>query len=77
VSFRFLNNICSRRGCSIFCFAKEEEEEEVVVVVVEALIGAELVEEEVVVVVVEALIGAELEEEDLASDEDGKLETSF
>jgi len=69
VSFRFLNNICSRRGCSIFCFAKEEEEEEeeeeeVVVVVV-------------VVVVVEALIGAELEEEDLASDEDGRLETSF
>ncbi len=40
---------------------KEEEEEE----------------EEVVVVVVEALIGAELEEEDLASDEDGRLETSF
>ncbi len=34
-------------------------------------------EEEVVVVVVEALIGAELEEEDLASDEDGRLETSF
>ncbi len=34
-------------------------------------------EEEEEVVVVEALIGAELEEEDLASDEDGRLETSF